>query len=237
VTADGRIVAAYVDGDRLFALVIDPRSRQIRKLEPGPSSLGCAATIPSFSADGRLMAIVDGCVHVDVWDLRSGRVVRAAVLPDRANASSAAGGGTTASGAHLTPDGRYVLVTVEGGGLVRIELATGRTAERPGAQTVAKALAISPNGRFYALGREDGTVDEYDARSLQLVRHHVLANAIQTLAFSPDSRELAVEDTSNVVWVWDTCAACENPTRLAQLAALQSVRELTPSERATFGVS
>src|SRR5207302_7348857 len=103
---------------------------------PGTSSDGCAATTPSFTPDGRLMAIVDGCVNVVVWDLRSGRVVRTAVLPDRANASSAAGGGTTASGAQLSPDGRYVLVAVEGGGSVRIDLRTSELAERPATQPV-----------------------------------------------------------------------------------------------------
>jgi hypothetical protein len=30
---------------------------------------------------------------------------------------------------------------------------------------------------------------------------------------------------------------CQNPKRLAHLAAQESVRELTPGERATFGVS
>jgi WD40 repeat protein len=237
VAPDGRIVVAYVDGTRLFARLIDPRSGRVRELQPGQSSYGCAATTPSFTPDGRLMAIVDGCIHVVVWDMRSGRVIRTIALADRANASSAAGGGTTATGAHLSPDGRYVLVAVEGGGLARLDLVTGGFAERPGTETVAKALAISPDGRFYAIGRQDGTVDEYDARSLRLVRHHVLDNPIQTLVFSPDSRELTVEDTSNVVWIWDTCAVCENPTRLAQLAAQESVRELTQSERATFGIS
>jgi WD40 repeat protein len=236
VAPDGRIVVAYVDGTRLFARLIDPRSGRVRELQPGQSSYGCAATTPSFTPDGRLMAIVDGCIHVVVWNLQSGRVIRTITLPDRANASSAAGGGTTASGAHLSPDGRFVLVAVEGGGLVRIDLRTGGFAERPGTQTIAKALAISPDGRFYAIGRQDGTVDEYDARSLQLVRHHQLDNPIQTLVFSPDSRALAVEDTSNVVRIWDTCAVCENPNRLARLAAQESVRVLTPSERATFGI-
>jgi WD40 repeat protein len=236
VAPDGTIVPAFVDRGRLFAFAIDPRTGARRALSSAPSSGGCAATTPAFTPDGRLMAIVDGCVHVAVWDLRSGRVVRTAVLPDRANASSAAGGGTTASGARLAADGRYVLVAVEGGGLVRIDLADGSFAERPGTQTVAKALAVSPNGRFYAIGRGDGTVDEYDARTLQLVRHHVLDQPIQTLAFSPDSRELAVEDTSHVVWVWDTCDICENAHALATLAARESVRTLTPSERATFGL-
>jgi WD40 repeat protein len=236
VAPDGRIVAAYVDAQRLFARIIDRRSGRARDLAPGESSEGCAATTPSFTRDSSLMAIVDGCVNVAVWDLRRRRVTRNIVLPDRANASSAAGGGTTANGALLSPDGRYVLVTVEGGGLVRVDLASGQVAERPGTHTTANALAISPDGRFYAIGRQDGTVDEYDARSMQLVRHHALDAPIQTLAFSPDSTKLAVEDTRYVLRIWDTCAICENPRRLAEQAARQSVRELTPAERATFGV-
>jgi WD40 repeat protein len=125
---------------------------------------------------------------------------------------------------------------VLGGAFVRIDLSSGKTVVRPGAQTEGRALAISPDGRFYAIGREDGTVDEYDARTLQLVRHHSLDNAIESLVFSPDSRDLAVRDTKHVIRVWDTCDVCENPGRLADLAAQASVRELTPGERATFDV-
>ena len=227
VAPDGRIVVAYVNGGQLFARVIDPRSSQLRNLPPSDSSDGCAASTPTFTPDSRLMAIVDGCIHLVVWDLRSGRVVRTIVLPDRASGS----------GARLSPGGRYVLVTVLGGAIVRVDIASGNTVEVPGSQAEGKVLAISPDGHFYAIGRQDGTVDVYDARSLRLVRHHTLVNAIQTLAFSADSHELAVEDTSNIVRVWDTCAVCENPTRLAQLAAQESVRALTPGERATFGVS
>jgi WD40 repeat protein len=223
---DGRIVAAYVDGGQLFARVIEPRSGRVRALRPGESSPGCSATTPSFTPDSRLMAIVDGCIHVVVWDLRSGRVMRTIVLPDRASGS----------GARLSPDGRYALVTVLGGAFVRVELASGKAVEVPSAEAEGNVLAISPDGDFYAIGRQDGTVDVYDARSLRLVRHHTLVNAIETLAFSPDSRNLAVEDTGNVVRVWDTCDVCENPTRLSALAARQSVRELTPGERATFNV-
>jgi WD40 repeat protein len=172
------------------------------------------------------MASVDGCVHVALWDIRSGQLKRTITLPDRASGSSAL----------LSPDGRYVLVTVLGGAFVRVDLASGETVVRPGAQTEGRALAISPDGRFYAIGRQDGTVDEYDARSLQLVRHHTLDNAIQRLVFSPDSRELAVQDAQHVLRVWDTCDVCKDPKRLSELAAQASVRELTPGERATFNV-
>ena len=68
------------------------------------------------------------------------------------------------------------------------------------------------------------------------MRHHALDSPVETLVFSSDSRELAVEDTSNVVWVWDTCSICENATRLARVAARESVQGLTPGERATFNV-
>jgi WD40 repeat protein len=226
VTPDGRIVTTYVNGNRLFARVIDPGRGQTQELPSSASSDGCAATTPSFTPDSRLMAIVDGCIHVTVWDLRRGVVKRTIELPDRASGSQAL----------LTPDGRYVLVTALGGALVRIDLTTGRTVVRPGAETEGKALAISSDGRFYAIGRQDGTVDVYDARSLELVRHHTLVNAIQTLAFSPDSSALAVEDAQNVVRVFDTCAACESPRHLAELAAKASVRALTAGERATFGL-
>jgi WD40 repeat protein len=237
VAPDGRIVAAYVDAGQLRARVVDPRTGRARDLPPGKSSVGCAGTAPSFTPDSRLMAIVDGCIRVFVWDLRRNRLVHTAVLPDRANAASAVGGGgTTASGAHISPDGRYVLVTVEGGGFVRVDLASGRVAERPGTQTVAKAVAISPDGRYYAIGSQAGVVDEYDARTLRLVRHHTLNNPIQALVFSPDGRQLAVADTDHVLRIWDTCDVCEDAKRLAALAERQSVRELTPGERATFNV-
>lgn len=226
VAPDGTIVAAYDDRDQLFARAIDPATGRVRNLPPGQSSDGCAATTPTFTPDSRLMAIVDACLHVVVWNLQTGRIVRTIALPDRSNAS----------GAHLSPDGRYVLASVQGGTFVRIDLASGAVREIPGAEAEGESLAISPDGRWYAIGRQDGTVDVYDAGSLRLVRHHTLINAIQTLAFSPDSSRLAVEDTGNVVRVWDTCAVCENAPALAALAARQSVRTLTPGERATFGV-
>lgn len=225
VVPDGRLVATYVDSAGLFAQVIDPQSGRIRALPAGPSNVGCIATTPSVTPDSRLMAIGDGCVHVAVWDLRSGRLQRTIMLPEHATGS-----------ALLSPDGRYVLVPVPGGAFARADLSSGVVVRVAGAKAPGTALAIAPNSRFYAIGREDGTVDEYDARSLRLVRHHTLNNAIKTLVFSPESRDLAVVDTSDVLRVWDTCDVCQNPTRLVKLAAAQSVRTLTPSERATFDV-
>jgi WD40 repeat protein len=122
------------------------------------------------------------------------------------------------------------------GSLVRVNIETGSVQERPGSSVSAVAVAVSPNGRFYAVGRVDGTISEYDARTLRLVRTHVVPSGVLTLFFSPDSRELAVLDNSSVLHVWDTCNIFENATALARLTAKESVRPLTAGERATFGV-
>lgn len=226
VASNGQIGAAYVEGERLFAELINPRTGVIRHLATGDSSDGCAATAPSFTPDDRLMAVVDGCIHLVVWELSSGRILRQIVLPDRSNGS----------GAVLSPDGHYALVTVLGGGFVRVDLRSGKIAEVPGAAAEGSLLSVSPDARFYAIGREDGTIDLYDARTLRLIRHHALVSGVEALAFSPNSQRLAVEGSDNVVRVWDTCAVCEDPQRLAALAARESVRQLTPGERRTFGV-
>lgn len=225
VAPDGRIAVTYVDGGRLHARLFDPRTRRARELPAAASTDLCIATAPSFTPDGRLMAVVDGCLHLAVWDTCSGRLLRTIFLPDR----------SSGAGARITPDGRAVLVPVQGGGFVRGDVRTGRATQIPAGQSEGKVLAVSPDSRFYAVGRQDGSVDTYDARTLRVVRRHTLVDAVQSLVFSPDSRELAVEDTSNVLHIWDTCDVCEDPGRLAALARRHSVRALTPAERKTFG--
>jgi len=225
VAPDGRIVATYVEGDKMQAELIEPKYGTFRRLAPGATESGCIAGTPAFTPDGSLMVIGDGCVHVDVWDLRTGRVMRTIVLQEHGSSS-----------ALLTPDGRYVIVPIAVGTFARADLSSGAIEVVPGSQAAGTALAVSPDGRYYAIGREDGSVDEYDARTLRLIRHHELDNPIKTVVFSPGGRELAVEDTSDVVRVWDSCDICENPAQLAKRAAAESVRPLTASERATFGV-
>ncbi len=225
VLPDGRIGAAYVQGSKMQAELIDPRTGVVRQLAPGVTEAGCIAGTPSFALDGSLMAIGDGCVHVNIWNLRSGRLVRTIVLQEHGS-----------SDALLAPDGHAMLVPIAVGTFARANLISGAVEEVPGSNAAGTALAISPNGRYYAIGREDGTVDEYDAHTMRVIRHHELDSAVKTLAFSPDSRELMVEDTADVVRLWDSCEACENATLLARRAAAESVRSLTASERATFGV-
>ena len=220
VAPDGDIATDYVEDDRMGAQIIDPHDGAVRRLVPGTTETGCTAGAPSFTADGSLMAISDGCVHLDIWDVRSGRVLRTITLPEHAS-----------NKAILTPDGHYALVPIAVGTFARADLRTGAVEEVPGAQASSTSLAVSPDGSLYAIGREDGSVDEYDARTLHLIRHHELNSPVKALVFSPNSSELAVEDTSDVVRVWDSCEICENPKQLERRAAAESVRA-SDSERA-----
>lgn len=225
ITPDGRIAADYVEGNRLRVELVDPRTGTAQWLQPGVTEIGCVAGRPSFTPDGSLMVIGDGCVDVNVWNLSSGRVTRTITLPEHGSSS-----------ALLTPDGRYALVPIAVGTFARADLGSGTIEEAPGSTSAGTALAISPSGRYYAIGRQDGTVDEYDARTLRRIRRHTLANGIKMLVFSPDSSELAVEDTSDDVHVWDSCQICEDPGLLARRAAADSVRSLNASEQKTFGL-
>jgi WD40 repeat protein/energy-coupling factor transporter ATP-binding protein EcfA2 len=228
VDSAGQIVTATVTAqNQLSAELIAPRSGRRQALQPAPSSAGCDATAPSFTPDDRLVAIADGCIHIDVWNLRSGRLIHAIELKNEREAGT---------GALLTPDGRYALVAVLGGGFVRIDLQTGAQVEVPGTEPEGDLLAVSPTGAFYAIGRQDGTVDEYDARTLDLVRIHSLGAAAEALVFSPNGQELLTENTDNVIRIWDTCAVCESPAALASEAKRYSVRSLTADERAAFDI-
>jgi WD40 repeat protein len=110
-----------------------------------------------------LAAGSDGSITIDVWNLPSGRLIHVIQLKSEREAGT---------GALLIPDGRYPLVAMLGGGFVRIDLQTGAQVEVPGTEPEGDVLAVSPTGAFYAIGRQDGTVDEYDARTLHLVRIH-----------------------------------------------------------------
>jgi hypothetical protein len=59
---------------------------------------------------------------------------------------------------------------VDGGSFVRIDLASGVTIVRPVTQIEGPGARDIADGRFYAICRQDGSVGEYDARSLRLVR-------------------------------------------------------------------
>ncbi|HEU5034016.1 MAG TPA: TIR domain-containing protein [Mycobacteriales bacterium] len=203
---------------RLF----DPRTGRTRTFDVAPA--GCGGGDAAFSPDESRVAVVDICGLVEIYDVHSGRLLRHVQLTDRA----------TANGEAWSPDSRRLYLGVAGGSLVVLNADTGTVQERPGSQDVANSVAVSPDGRFVALGGSSGIVDVYDAHTLRLVRQHVLPRPVKAVTLS--ARSLAVLDEHYTLRIWDTCAICEDAAALQQQMRAETVRSLTPGERATFGV-
>jgi WD40 repeat protein len=166
--------------------------------------------------------VFDVCGLVQIYGVRSGRLLRSVQLPDR----------VTNIGIGWAPDSQKAYFAAAGGALIVLDLTTGAVQERPGSQDFATVVDVSPDGRFAAVGGSGGIVDVYDTRTLQLVRQHVLGGPIESLALTNDS--LAVLDNHQIMHIWDTCPICENAQALAHQLQEESVRQLTPGERAEF---
>jgi WD40 repeat protein len=225
VGASGRVLTIYGVRDSSFrARLFDPRTGASRSFAPGPTACLGGGGGAEFSPDESRAVVYDNCGLVSLYDVRSGRLLHALQIPDR----------TTANGVGWAPDSSKVYLGAAGGSLVAIDVATGQFQERPGSQEAANTVSISPDGRFVALGGSRGIVDVYDTRTLQLVRQHVLPRPVEAVSLGRDT--LAVLDQQHTVRAWDTCAVCENAAALERRMRAETVRRLTPGERATFGV-
>ncbi|HEU5034018.1 MAG TPA: WD40 repeat domain-containing protein [Mycobacteriales bacterium] len=223
VGPSGRVLTA--DADRngtLHPRLFDPRTGTSHPLAQGPAL--CLAGAAEFSPNESRVAVYDQCGRVEIYDIASGRLLRTAQLADR----------TTANVVAWAPDSSHLYFGVAGGSLVVLDVRTGQIQERPGSQEAANGVDVSPDSRFVAVGGSGGIVDIYDTRTLRLVRQHVLPQPVEAVALGPSS--LTVLDENHTLRVWDTCGSCEDPAALERQARAESIRSLTPGERATFGV-
>jgi WD40 repeat protein len=120
-----------------------------------------------WSADGRLVLIVNDRVAT-LWDVERGALVHRLAVPSL----------YTRGMADLSPDGRWIAVYGQGGGIQFWDVATGAEAVRLfGAADPAQWLAVTPDGRF------DGT---------EALRRLVAFRAAGSLDLLPPER--AVQD-------------------------------------------
>jgi hypothetical protein len=209
--------------DRLVVLTLATgRAVTLPRAEP------CGPGVPVkwvFSGDGRRVAQAGFCGIVDVWDTRTGHLVRQ--LDQRAETSAVA----------LNHDGSRVLVSSWDSRATIWSVATGQPLVRLVGHTRGIADAgLSPDGTRVVTASLDHTVRIWDARTGQILRVLSFPEPPTPVIFSSDGSEIALDESSqtfgvpDIVRVFDTCPACEKAQELLKLAAAHATTNLTQLE-------
>jgi WD40 repeat protein len=223
----GSITASAPAGSAWTIQLFDTRTGKSRTL----ARTNCN-TLPqgyAFSRDGRLVAAAGSCGQADVWNVASGRRVGRPVMAGR--------GGVLSGGLAFSPDGRQLALPAADDQVTVINPMTGATlAVLIDHTRKVNAAAYSPNGRYLATTSDDHTTDIYDAHTYGLLRAIQDPAAVLGAVFTTNSQNVLTWDTNGVLAEWNACTDCENPRALLALAATRVTRQLTPTERRTFGV-
>jgi WD40 repeat protein len=227
ISPAGRSIATSVPAGSNWAIaLLDLSTGKFRTL----ARTNCSTPPGSFafSRDGRLVAAAGSCGQADVWNVASGRRVGRPVMVGR---------GTPISGLAFSPDGRQLALPATDDEVTVINALTGAPLAILTDHTRGVTwAAYSPDGRYLATTSSDDTADIYDAHTFRLLRAIHDPAAVQGAVFTPDSQDLLTWDSNNVIAEWDACTDCQNPRALLALAASRVTRQLTPTERRTFGV-
>jgi hypothetical protein len=179
----------------------------------------------AFSGDARRVAQEAFCGIVDVWDTANGRLLR-----------QVDEGGETSAVA-LNHDGSRLLVSSWDSRATIWNVATGRRLVNLVGHTRGIAdAALSPDGTRVITGSLDRTLRVWDARTGQVLRVLTFPDTPSPVVFSNDGSEIALQNTTpifgvpNIVRVFDTCPACQNPRELLKLAVPHATTNLTQLE-------
>ena len=208
---------------------------------PGPPavilSLATGRTVPlqgagylpgvfAFSRDNRRVAGACFCGTADVWDARSGRLLRQV---DE---------GGEISAVDLSPDGSRLLVSSWDSRATIWSVATGQQlVSLIGDTRGLEGAAFSPDGSVVATWSLDHTVRIWNARTAEVLRVLSFPDDQGPLAFNADGSQFAVAETDpaagapDIVRVFDTCPACTNARALLSLAAPHVTKQLTVLEK------
>jgi WD40 repeat protein/DNA-binding SARP family transcriptional activator len=200
-----------------------------RLLRPvGPSCDYFGWTSYVFSPDSRLLAAVNGCGQLEVWNTTTGRRVGRLVSFGFVN---------NIGPVRFSPNGKQLAVanSTNDGQVTILDAATDRTVTVLTAHTrQVQDLGYSPDSALLATASIDHTVRIWDARTGQQLRVLDHPGAVNNVAFTPDGKSVATLDFDGTIRIWDACTDCENASALLALAQQRVTRRLTAAERRTF---
>jgi WD40 repeat protein len=198
------------------------------QLQSADVACGVGSTPSSFafSRDDRSVAGADFCGYADVWDTRTGRLLRQV---DE---------GGEVSGVDLSPDGSRLLVSSWDSRATIWSVATGhRLVNLIGDTQGLFGAAFSPDGSLVATSSLDQTERIWNAHTGQALRILSFPDGQWPLVFNSDGSQFAVAETNpatgapDILRVFDTCPACTNARALLALAAPRVTKQLTVLER------
>ena len=188
----------------------------------------------AFSANGEFVAATAFCGFAEVWNTRTGNLIREIKQ-----------GGETSAVA-LSPDGSRLIVSSWDSRATVWSVPTGRpVVQLVGHTSGIATMALSPDGSLVATSGLDDTVRVWNAHTGQELRLLTFAHWQQFVAFSPDGARLAVaqntpiEGVADYAQVYDACPDCSNARGLLALAKPLNIppSRLTSLENTVVGRS
>jgi eukaryotic-like serine/threonine-protein kinase len=195
--SDGRRIAIALNGAALQnnekerVQILDTKSgRELLRLD----GLGN----PCFGPGDRWLATNRADGSVSLWDPESGRELRNLTAEGHGSLCIA-----------VNSDGSRMACGTAAGKVLVWDLTTGAPPQILGGHAaLVTSLAFSSDGRTLASGDLHGTVIIWN-ESLTEVRRWQIGSALQVLAFSPTSHQLATAGESSTIAIWDFAAGTE----------------------------
>lgn len=153
-----------------------------------------------FSPDGNFIATGGRDSAINVWDLRTGELIRTLQGHSDWVTTIAFNHDSTRliSGSR---DNSVRIFNMQSG-----ELLTVITTH----QDVVNAVSVTPNGQFIASGGRDGLIYIHDMNAQQIAELSQFEQPVWDIAFSPDGTTLATSSEDGKVWLWGLFGADGN---------------------------